>query len=104
MDILVNNAGVGLIAPIDEFRLEDFDRTFAINVRAAFVAIQAAVKHMEEGGRIINIGSCNAERIPFVDGAVYAMSTAALVALSRVCHAILARVPSPSITFNPVPS
>ncbi len=30
----------------------------------ATVATQAAVKHMKEGGRIINIGSCNAERIP----------------------------------------
>lgn len=83
IDILVNNAGVGLMAPIDEFRLEDFDRTFAVNVRAVFVAIQAAVKHMNEGGRIINIGSCNAERMPFVGGAVYAMSKSALVCLVK---------------------
>ena len=83
IDILVNNAGVGLMAPIDQFRLEDFDRTVAVNVRAVFVAIQAAVKHMEEGGRIINIGSCNAERMPFVGGAVYAMSKAALVGLVK---------------------
>ena len=83
IDILVNNAGVGLMAPIDQFRLEDFDRTFAVNVRAAFVAIQAAVKHMKEGGRVINIGSCNAERMPFVGGAVYAMSKAALVGLVK---------------------
>src|SRR5688572_21678918 len=83
IDILVNNAGVGLMAPIDEFRLEDFDRTFAVNVRAVFVAIQAAVKHMNEGGRIINIGSCNAERMPFVGGAVYAMSKAALVGMVK---------------------
>jgi 3-oxoacyl-[acyl-carrier protein] reductase len=33
-------------------------------VRAAFVAIQAAVKHMKEGGRVITIGTCNAE-MPF---------------------------------------
>jgi 3-oxoacyl-[acyl-carrier protein] reductase len=83
IDILVNNAGVGLMAPIGQFRLEDFDRTVAVNVRAVFVAIQAAVKHMEEGGRIINIGSCNAERMPFVGGAVYAMSKAALVGLVK---------------------
>src|SRR5258707_1286715 len=83
IDILVNNAGIGVMAPIDQFRLEDFDRTFAVNVRAAFVAIQAAVKYMKEGGRIINIGSCNAERMPFVGGAVYAMSKAALVGLVK---------------------
>jgi 3-oxoacyl-[acyl-carrier protein] reductase len=81
IDILVNNAGVALIAPIDDFKLADFDRTFAINVRAVFIAIQAAVKHMPDGGRIINIGSCNAERMPFAGGAVYAMSKAALVGL-----------------------
>lgn len=81
IDILVNNAGVLALGPIDDFKLEDFDRTIAINVRAVFVATQAAVKHMKEGGRIINIGSCNAERMPFQGGAVYAMSKSALQGL-----------------------
>jgi len=83
IDILVNNAGVGVMAPLEEYRLEDFDRTFAINVRAVFVATQAAVKHMKAGGRIINVGSCNAERMPFAGGGVYAMSKAALVGLVK---------------------
>lgn len=83
IDILVNNAGIGLVAPIDQYSLEDFDRTFAVNVRAVFVATQAAVKHMTAGGRVINIGSCNAERIPFAGGGVYAMSKAALVGLVK---------------------
>jgi 3-oxoacyl-[acyl-carrier protein] reductase len=81
LDILVNNAGIAKMAPIDSFSLADFDRTFAVNVRAVFVATQAAVKHMRQGGRVINIGSCNAERMPFAGGAVYAMSKAALVGL-----------------------
>lgn len=81
IDILVNNAGVAQMAPIDDFTLADFDRTFAINVRAVFVATQAAVKHMQEGGRIINIGSTNAERMPFAGGSVYAMSKSALQGL-----------------------
>ena len=83
IDILVNNAGIVMIAPLDEFRLEDFDRMLAVNLRAVFVATQAAVKHMGSGGRIINIGSCNAERMPFVGGAVYAMTKAALVGLVK---------------------
>jgi 3-oxoacyl-[acyl-carrier protein] reductase len=83
IDILVNSAGVLSIAPLDNFSLNDFDHTLAVNVRAVFVATQAAVRHMKEGGRIINIGSCNAERMPFVGGAVYAMSKAALVGLVR---------------------
>ncbi len=48
-----------------------------------FVVTQAALKHMKAGGRIINIGSCNAERMPFTGGAVYAMSKAALVGLAK---------------------
>ncbi|HEY2892930.1 MAG TPA: SDR family oxidoreductase [Pirellulales bacterium] len=83
LDILVNSAGVLAIGPIDELTLADFDRTIAINVRAVFVATQATLKHMREGGRIINIGSCNAERVPFAGGSVYAMSKAALVGLVK---------------------
>jgi 3-oxoacyl-[acyl-carrier protein] reductase len=81
IDILVNNAGVLAVGPIDTFTLEDFDRSIAVNVRAVFVATQAAVKSMKAGGRVINIGSCNAERMPFAGGAVYAMSKSALQGL-----------------------
>jgi 3-oxoacyl-[acyl-carrier protein] reductase len=83
IDILVNNAGIAVIAPIETYRLADLDRTLAVNVRAVFVATQAAVKHMEAGGRIINVGSCNAERMPFAGGGVYAMSKAALVGMVK---------------------
>jgi 3-oxoacyl-[acyl-carrier protein] reductase len=83
IDILVNNAGVGLMAPVDEFSLADFDQTVAVNLRAAFVASQAAARHMASGGRIVMIGSCNAERMPFLGGAVYAMSKAGLVGLTK---------------------
>src|SRR4051794_14578032 len=81
IDVLVNNAGVLAIAPVDEFSLRDFDRTLAVNVRAVFVATQAAVRHMKEGGRVINIGSCNADRMPFPGGGIYAMSKSALQGL-----------------------
>jgi 3-oxoacyl-[acyl-carrier protein] reductase len=83
IDILVNNAGVAVFGPVTETKLADFDRTFAINVRAVFAATQAAARHMKDGGRIINIGSCNAERMPFQGGAAYAMSKAALVGLVK---------------------
>ena len=83
LDILVNSAGVLAMAPLDQFTLEDFDRTVAVNIRSVFVASQAAARHMKEGGRIINIGSTNAQRMPFVGGAPYAMSKAALVGLVK---------------------
>ena len=99
IDILVNSAGVIAIGPIDELKLSDFDRVVAVNVRALFVATQAALRHMKEGGRIINIGSCNAERMPFQGGAVYAMSKSALQGLVQgVARDIGAR----GITINNV--
>lgn len=81
LDILVNNAGVLKLGAADQISLEDFDLTLNVNVRAVFVAIQAALRHMGEGGRIVNIGSTNAERMPFPGGGVYAMSKSALTGL-----------------------
>lgn len=83
LDILVNSAGVLALAPLEQFTLEDFDRTVAVNIRSVFVASQAAARHMKAGGRIINIGSTNAQRMPFAGGAAYAMSKSALVGLVK---------------------
>lgn len=83
LDILVNNAGVLAIAALDKFAIEDLDRTLAINVRSVFIASQEAARHMKEDGRIINIGSTNADRMPFGGGSVYAMSKSALVGLTK---------------------
>ncbi|MGO4390328.1 SDR family oxidoreductase [Variovorax sp. M-6] len=83
LDILVNNAGVFLVGAIDQMSLEDFDRTLDVNVRAVFVATQAAVRHMGEGGRVITIGSTNADRAPWPGFAAYAMSKSALSGLTR---------------------
>jgi 3-oxoacyl-[acyl-carrier protein] reductase len=69
--------------PLDQFSLGDFDRMVAVNVRGVFVAVQEASRHMGEGGRIITIGSVNAERMPFAGGSVYAMTKAAVAGLTR---------------------
>ena len=85
IDILVNNAGVLALGNVAdaEFSLEDIDRTLAVNVRSVIVASQAVVKHMDKGGRIITIGSTNAERMPFQGGSIYAMSKSAIVGLTK---------------------
>lgn len=83
LDILVNNAGIALMGPLQDVTLDDIDRTLSIHVRASFVAAQAAAKHMGEGGRIINIGSCLAERVAGAEMTLYAMSKAALIGLSK---------------------
>ncbi len=63
LDVLVNNAGTAIPKSFEETTLEELDRVIDINVRGTFVATQAALKHMKEGGRIINIGSCVGERM-----------------------------------------
>ena len=83
LDVLVNNAGVAVIAPLEKFTLDDFDRLLAVNVRAVFVASQEAARHMGEGGRIITIGSVNADRMPVAGGGPYAMTKAAVAGLTR---------------------
>ena len=83
LDILVNNAGVAYLGDVEELTLDQFDRLLAINVKGVFVAIQRAIPHLGEGGRIINIGSINADRVPGPGLSIYAMSKAAVAGLTR---------------------
>ncbi len=62
LDVLVNNAGTAIPKPFEEATLEELDLVIDINIRGVFVATQAALKHMKQGGRIITIGSCVGER------------------------------------------
>ena len=62
LDVLVNNAGTAIPKTFEETTLEEMDRVIDINVRGVFVATQTALKHMQNGGRIIMIGSSVGER------------------------------------------
>ncbi|MET8909419.1 SDR family oxidoreductase [Micromonospora sp. NPDC004551] len=83
LDVLVNNAGVFLTGPVTELGPDEVERTIAVNVRAPFVFAQAAVRHLADGGRIVNIGSNVAERAVFPGLALYSMSKTALIGLTR---------------------
>ncbi|WP_432930824.1 SDR family NAD(P)-dependent oxidoreductase [Microbispora sp. CA-135349] len=83
LDVLVNNAAVFHVAPIEDLRPEDVDRTLAANVRGPFLAARAAAAHMTEGGRIITIGSNMAERAVFPGFALYAMSKTAMTGMTK---------------------
>ncbi|GAA3585879.1 3-oxoacyl-ACP reductase FabG [Amycolatopsis ultiminotia] len=83
LDILVNNAGVGSFSAITELTMDEIDSMLAINLRSAIVAIRESLAHLGEGGRIINIGSINAERMPLPGGSIYAMTKGALASLTR---------------------
>ena len=63
LDVLVNNAGTAIPKTFEETTLEEIDRVIDINLRGTFVATQAALKHMKDGGRIIMIGSSVGERM-----------------------------------------
>jgi 3-oxoacyl-[acyl-carrier protein] reductase len=83
LDVLVNNAGTVIPMTVEETTLADFDRVFAVNVRGTFVATQAALKHMEAGGRIIMIGSCVGEHV-FIPGmAPYSATKGAIKMFSQ---------------------
>ncbi|MEO7178089.1 MAG: SDR family oxidoreductase [Allosphingosinicella sp.] len=83
IDILVNNAGLSVTGPLENYSVEDFDRVFAVNVRAPFLAAQRVAGPMADGGRIVTIGSVVASRMPGPGATLYAASKAALAGLTR---------------------
>ena len=62
LDILVNNAGTAIPKKFEDTTLEEIDHMLNLNVRGVFATTQTALKHMNNNGRIINIGSCVGER------------------------------------------
>jgi len=85
LDILVNSAGVSVFSAVDdkEHPVSDLARLHSVNIAGAAAAVRAATQHMQQGGRIINIGSTFADRIPVAGFADYAASKAALAAYTR---------------------
>jgi NAD(P)-dependent dehydrogenase (short-subunit alcohol dehydrogenase family) len=83
LDALVNNAGITLSKPALELTADDFDTVFGVDVRAAFLASQAAARAMgERGGVIVNITSVH-EYVPRAGFALYAPAKAALGMMTR---------------------
>src|SRR5271156_3384561 len=99
LDVLVNNAGTAIPKAFEETTLEEIDRMFNINVRGVFVATQAALKHMKDGGRIITIGSCVGERM-FTPGLVAYSATKG--AVKMFTQGVSREVGARGITVNNV--
>ena len=99
LDILVNNIGGGDYGTLASVTLEQYDQTFANNVRSPFFLTQALLPHLNEGGRVINISS-SASRLAGVDFIVYSMSKAALDMFTKVLAKDLG--PAKRITVNSV--
>jgi L-xylulose reductase len=110
VDLLVNNAGISVPQPFLETTPEAFDRTMAINVRAALVVAQTVARGWiarRHAGVIVNLSS-QASLAALTDHAAYCASKGALDALTRVMalelgpHGIRVNALNPTVTLTPM--
>lgn len=83
LDILVNSAGVYGGKAFEEHTTEDYDYVMNVNVKSVFEACLTASRKMEQGGRIVTIGSCMADRAAVPQATLYAASKSALSGFTR---------------------
>ncbi len=99
LDILVNNAGIVSVKPFSELTLEEWNKTYAVNITGMFLCSQKAVKLMKDGGSIVNISSIrglfNQGRAPIID---YSTSKASVISFTKT----LAKEVAPKIRVNTV--
>ena len=82
-DILVNSAGIMINKPIAETTDEDFDRTFAVNVKGTFNTLREAATKLNDGGRIVNLSSTTT-RMMLPTYGTYCATKGAVEQLTRV--------------------
>jgi 3-oxoacyl-[acyl-carrier protein] reductase len=88
LDVLVNNSGVYEFAPIEAVTEDQYRKMFDINVLGVLLTTQAAVKHLGEGGSVINISSVVTSALP-PQSAVYSGTKGAVDAITGVLAAEL---------------
>ncbi len=99
LDVLVNNAGIAIPKKFEETTLEEMDHMVDINLRGVFVTTQTALKHMNDDGRIIMIGSCVGERVMTPGLVAYAATKGAVKMFTQ---GLAREVGSRRITVNNV--
>lgn len=85
IDIVINNAGLGIVFPADQMNVEDWDNTFAVNLRGPWLVSAAALPFLKKSGRgrIVNIAS-QAGVVAIDEHAAYGSSKAALIGLTKI--------------------
>jgi NAD(P)-dependent dehydrogenase (short-subunit alcohol dehydrogenase family) len=114
VDLLVNNAGISIPQPFLDTTADAFDKTIAVNTRAAMIFSQVYAKHVIETGKaksrscaIVNLSS-QASKAALADHAAYCASKGALDMLSAVMalelgkHQIRVNCVNPTVTLTPM--
>ncbi len=109
VDILVNNAGVALVDPLLDAKVEDWDLTMAVNLRAPFIVARAVAPQMiaQKAGKIINISS-QAGVVGLDDHGAYCASKGGLNMLTKVMtsewakHNIQINAVCPTVILTPM--
>ena len=108
--MLVNNAGISIPQPAMQTTIDAFDRTIAINVRAAMIFSQIFAGNLirrGKGGAIVNVSS-QASKVALADHLAYCASKGALDQLTRVLalelgpHNIRVNSVNPTVTLTPM--
>ncbi|KAH8548441.1 hypothetical protein BGW37DRAFT_507138 [Umbelopsis sp. PMI_123] len=97
VDIIVNNGGLWIVEPLGSISTQSFESSFNVNVRGALLLVQAAIPHLRDNGRIINISSI-ASRAGYPGMSVYAGTKGAIESMSRAWAIELG--PTKNITSN----
>jgi len=100
LDILVNMASVYKSRPFDTLTGKAWDEDLNVNLKAAFVCAQAAARHMQAGGRIVNFADWLAAsgRPAYKDFVAYYVAKAGVKALTEALALELA----PKILVNAI--
>lgn len=83
LDVIVVNAGTLVLGDPLTLDADSVDRMIDVNVRAPYHASVEAARTMNDNGRIVVIGSVNADRMPFAGGAAYALTKSAMQGMVR---------------------
>ncbi|MGC9543053.1 SDR family oxidoreductase [Streptomyces sp. UG1] len=89
VDILVNNAAIGSSSALDRIDEEEYDRVFAVNVKAPHFIVKHGLGRLRDGGRVVNISSGLARTAAMPDKMAYAMTKGALDVFTRDLSKVL---------------